>query len=133
MALSDHDALQEDRFPLARPRWRRHGQGGAASPNLPSHAKEKSAGSRTALTAPRFDHGGRSAEDERVFVRGDHTNLGSSVPRGHIKSLGAESVGPGSGRLQVAQEITSEDNPTAARVAVNRMGAPLWPGLGGHT
>ena len=60
-----------------------------------------------------------SSEDERVFVRGDHNNLGSPVPRGHIQSLGAGSVGPGSGRLQVAHEITSDDNPTAARVAVN--------------
>lgn len=67
-----------------------------------------------------------STEDERVFVRGDHTNLGSSVPRGHIQSLGAGSVGPGSGRLQVAHEITSDDNPTAARVAVNRIWGHLF-------
>ncbi|MEC8101512.1 MAG: DUF1549 domain-containing protein, partial [Planctomycetota bacterium] len=94
VALSDHDALQEDDFfvPI---------QGGDAMDKAvqasPNFAELRQKRNRLEAELPPPPRGlimvEGSAEDERVFVRGDHTNLGSSVPRGHIKSLGAESVG----------------------------------------
>ena len=127
VALSDHDALQEDDFLLPVQGGDAMDKAVQASPNFAELRQKRNRLEAELPSPPRgliMVEG--SAEDERVFVRGDHTNLGASVPRGHIKSLGAESVGPGSGRLQVAQEITSEDNPTAARVAVNRIWAHLF-------
>ncbi len=62
--------------------------------------------------------------DARVHVRGSVHNLGALVPRGFLQ---VASAGPAaslpagqSGRLELAQWMTRNDNPLTARVMVNR-------------
>ena len=67
-----------------------------------------------------------SGEDENVFVRGNHKNLGPKVRRRMITALGGEQwpelkTSEGSGRLLLAQKIANADNPLTARVMVNRL------------
>ena len=71
-----------------------------------------------------------SSEDEHLFIRGSHRNLGALVPRRFLTALSSESQSPqtqspyattGSGRLQLAEDVLRDDNPLTARVAVNRV------------
>lgn len=64
-------------------------------------------------------------EDARIHIRGSIRNLGASVPRGFIQAA-LHGHAPGipaeaSGRLQLAQWITSRENPLTARIMVNRV------------
>ncbi len=59
-----------------------------------------------------------------VFVRGNQGRHGESVPRQFLKVLSGPERKPfakGSGRLELAQQITSAANPLTARVFVNRV------------
>jgi hypothetical protein len=65
-----------------------------------------------------------TAENERVFIRGNHKTLGDDVPRRFLEVLGGTRYAPpaqGSGRLELARQMVSPDNPLLARVAVNRL------------
>ena len=64
-------------------------------------------------------------EDAKIHIRGSTRNLGGSVPRGFIQAA-LHGNAPGipaeaSGRLQLAQWITSRENPLTARIMVNRV------------
>jgi mono/diheme cytochrome c family protein len=84
-----------------------------------------------ALTDPaqrgRLTHGARDAKgvaDTEVRIRGEAEKLGPVVPRGFLSAFevpGAAPVNPGqSGRLELARWLTSDSNPLAPRVIVNR-------------
>lgn len=60
--------------------------------------------------------------DPRIFIRGNPLKLGDAVPRRFL-TLFKPDQNPfvhGSGRRELAQEITRSDNPLTARVLVNR-------------
>jgi hypothetical protein len=62
--------------------------------------------------------------NERIGVRGSYTHFGEEVNRGNISFLGgaAERLLPASsGRLELAHNIASKQNPLTARVFVNRV------------
>ncbi len=62
-------------------------------------------------------------EDEHVFVRGNHKNLGPVVPRRFLSALSPDPIAPPdrSGRLELVRKMTAPENPLTARVAVNRV------------
>ena len=62
--------------------------------------------------------------DARIQRRGEPDLLGDAVPRGFLQVLGGGSLPkgtPGSGRLELAEWLTSPTNPLTARVMVNRI------------
>ncbi|WP_437187937.1 PSD1 and planctomycete cytochrome C domain-containing protein [Planctomicrobium sp. SH668] len=68
--------------------------------------------------------------DEPIHIRGSDENFGDAVPRGFLTALkdaNPISISTGSGRLGVAEQVTSPENPLFARVIVNR----LWHHLFG--
>ena len=70
-------------------------------------------------------------ENDHVHIRGSHKNLGKEVPRRFLTALGGEEVAPpanSSGRLELARQVVSPDNPLTARVAANR----IWHHLFGR-
>ncbi len=56
-----------------------------------------------------------------VFVRGNPSNPGALTPPHFLSSLGGQSFGPGTERLELARAIVSPENPLTARVIVNRV------------
>lgn len=65
-----------------------------------------------------------SPREPRIFERGDPGRRGAQVPRQFlelIKGADRKPFSKGSGRLEMAQEIISKDNPLTARVWVNRV------------
>ena len=63
-------------------------------------------------------------EPQRVFRRGNPSNLGEEVERRFLEALSGRDAKPfrnGSGRLELARAIASRDNPLTARVMVNRI------------
>ena len=79
------------------------------------------------LSLPRvavgFGDGGQGIA-QPVFTRGDCTRPGEAVPRRYLEVL-SKSVEPftsqGSGRMELADQIASPNNPLTARVMVNRI------------
>lgn len=70
-------------------------------------------------------------ENGYVHIRGSHKNLGDEVPRRFLTALDGEKTTPSetsSGRLDLAEQIVSSDNPLTARVAANR----IWHHLFGR-
>ena len=63
--------------------------------------------------------------DQKVFIRGDYGNHGEAAPKAvpvMLASYGRPAQNfRGSGRLQLAEWITSPDNPLPARVMANRI------------
>jgi hypothetical protein len=61
--------------------------------------------------------------DPRVFERGHPGRPGEPVPRQFVKIVNPnrKPFGTGSGRLDLARELVSKDNPLTARVFVNRV------------
>ncbi len=67
----------------------------------------------------------------KVNIRGDPKTQGPEVPRRFLSVLSGEEVAPfteGSGRLELAKCIASQENPLTARVIVNR----IWQHLFGR-
>ncbi len=65
-----------------------------------------------------------TAVDEPVYVRGRHQNPGEAAARRFLEALGGAEHpinAAGSGRLELARQMLSPDNPFVARVAVNRV------------
>ena len=73
-------------------------------------------------TAPGLADG--TAENEHVFIRGNHKTLGDEVPRRFLEAFGGTEHAPpeqGSGRLELARQMTSPACPLVPRVIVNRL------------
>ncbi len=65
-------------------------------------------------------------EDYRLNVRGEYDKLGPAVPRGFLGVLAENEVASAfrderSGRLELAEEVASAENPLTARVYANRV------------
>ena len=71
-----------------------------------------------------------TAENHRIYVRGNHRTLGKEAPRQMLTTLMREpiEIEHGSGRLQLAQQVVDSENPLTARVMVNR----IWHHLTGR-
>ena len=72
-----------------------------------------------------------SSENEHLFIRGNHKTLGDVVPRKFLTAIiGPQEAQPysGSGRLDLARQIATPENPLTSRVLVNR----IWHHLTGR-
>ncbi len=70
-----------------------------------------------------------TGENHPILIRGSHENNGPIVERRFLTALDAKEIdNVGSGRLQLARELTDSSNPLTARVVVNR----LWHHLLGR-
>jgi Protein of unknown function (DUF1553)/Protein of unknown function (DUF1549) len=73
---------------------------------------------------------GKIVGDTEIRIRGEAEKIGPAVPRGFLSLLnvpGAPKINPGqSGRLELAQWLTSPDNPLTPRVMANRVWQHLF-------
>ncbi len=69
-------------------------------------------------------HDSPQPRDSYVFIKGNRGSRGPDAPRQFLEILSGENREPfrdGSGRLELAKDIASPDNPLTARVMVNRV------------
>jgi hypothetical protein len=69
------------------------------------------------------------SEDEHIFIRGSHKNLGEVVPRQMLTAISGDDQKPltsGSGRLELAKRLLDPSNPFPARVMANRIWLHLF-------
>ncbi len=66
---------------------------------------------------------GDQPADAKIHLRGNETKLGEVAVRRNLEILGSDRLpsAVGSGRLQLAEWLTAEENPLFARVMVNRI------------
>jgi len=72
-----------------------------------------------------------TAEDEHLFIRGGHNNLGEVVPRRFLTAIAGKNqpaIQHDCGRLELAQRLLAQNDPFPARVMVNR----IWHHLFGR-
>lgn len=74
-----------------------------------------------------------SAENEHVFVRGNHKTLGHEAKRQFLEALAGDDANRyeklrGSGRLRLVEQMVDRSNPLTSRVMVNR----IWHHLTGR-
>ena len=105
---------------------------GAPEPVVSRH-QQKMVELAKGVPAPRRVQGltDGTAENESVFLRGNHKRLGDEVPRRFLTALGGKKIpadDKGSGRLKLAGQVAHVQNPLTARVMVNR----LWYHLFGR-
>jgi len=65
-----------------------------------------------------------SSENEHLFIRGSHKNLGPVVERRMLEAISGRNqsrITAGSGRLELAERLLDPANPFPARVMVNRI------------
>lgn len=80
------------------------------------------AGIRELVTVPALTDG--TPYDEKVFLRGSPRRLGEVVKRRNLEALGGAGSAiyeAGSGRMQLAEDWTSNGNPLLARVLANKV------------
>ncbi len=73
---------------------------------------------------PVYGVGEGAAHNVHIHKRGDPNTLGAEAPRRFLQILGGQSIpadGKSSGRLQLAEWLSSPNNPFTARVMVNRI------------
>lgn len=70
------------------------------------------------------------SEDEHIFIRGSHKNLGDVVPRRMLTAISGDQqpLTSGSGRLELAERLLDPANPFPTRVMANR----IWHHLFGR-
>ncbi len=130
----------------AQQRRRRAEEGGEAMDERQKRQQERRARELADLVESvlaRFDGDGRPTEanlvamgmregrsrDAQLLGRGELENAGARVPRNFPEVLRNEDdprIRRGSGRLELAEWITSEENPLTARVWVNRIWSHLF-------
>ena len=85
---------------------------------------------KTSPTAPAMMDG--NSVDEHLLIRGSARTPGPLIPRRLLEAISGESAAfepeSGSGRLQLARQMTDPSNPFASRVIVNR----IWHHLFGR-
>ncbi len=72
-----------------------------------------------------------TGENEHVFIRGSHANLGPVAPRRMLEAISGSNqpeFDEGSGRLELAERLLAPSNPFPARVMANR----IWHHLFGR-
>jgi hypothetical protein len=65
-------------------------------------------------------------QNEKVFIRGSYKKLGEEAPRRLFEVFHEPEFHHGSGRLELAEQITDSNNPLLRRVIVNRIWKHLF-------